>query len=97
MSNFLSRLLGGLFGTSQEWWVEISTSQPSCTYYFGPFSSSGEAGYYKGGYVEDLEQEGAQNIRTTIKKCARPEQLTIDSEVDSPLGDFTSPALSGQS
>lgn len=97
MSNFLSRLLGGLFGPTQEWWVEITTGQPNCTYYFGPFVSAGEAEYYKGGYIEDLKQEGAQDIRMTVKKCARPDQLTIDNEVDSPIGDFTSPALSGQS
>ena len=68
-------------------WVEIVTEKPRCTYYFGPFLSSQEAQAAKSGYVEDLEQEGAQGIRVTVKRC-KPADLTIadDLEVKLPLG-----------
>lgn len=63
----------------QAWWVEVSTENPHCTYYFGPFSSDGEAESEKAGYVEDLEREGAQGIKVVIKRC-KPSQLTISDD-----------------
>jgi Domain of unknown function (DUF1816) len=61
------------------WWVKIDTDKPRCTYYFGPFISSQEAELSKGGYLEDLEQEGAQGIRVEILRC-KPSSLTIYEE-----------------
>jgi hypothetical protein len=61
--------------SDEPWWVEIYTSQPRCLYYFGPFDSASEANYYKSGYIEDLQAEGAEGITTTIKQC-RPINLT---------------------
>lgn len=63
------------------WWVEIVTHNPRCTYYFGPFLSSKEADAAKSGYVEDLEQEGAQGIVVKIQRC-KPENLTIAEDTD---------------
>ncbi len=57
------------------WWVEISTAQPPCLYYFGPFKTAQEAEANQPGYVEDLESEGAQGINSCIKQC-QPEKLT---------------------
>jgi Domain of unknown function (DUF1816) len=57
-------------------WVEIITESPVCTYYFGPFSSIGEAGDAKSGYVEDLEAESAIITSMIIKRC-KPQDLTI--------------------
>jgi hypothetical protein len=96
MNNFLSRLFDNLFGQSKAWWVEIKTSQPACTYYFGPFDSEVEAGMAKGGYIEDLEQEGAQNIQTSVRLCSDPDPLTITDEWDTPVSGFSTPAFSGQ-
>jgi hypothetical protein len=62
-------------GTELPWWVEISTSQPHCLYYFGPFESAVEAEVYQPGYVEDLQREGAEEIRVEIKQC-HPQILT---------------------
>jgi Domain of unknown function (DUF1816) len=59
------------------WWIEVSTSQPSCLYYFGPFANSKEAERLMAGYVEDLESESAQGIRTKIKRC-KPDKLTVE-------------------
>jgi hypothetical protein len=61
------------------WWVEIVTENPHCTYYFGPFASEGEASLSQAGYLEDLTQEGALNIKAVVKQC-RPKQLTIYDE-----------------
>lgn len=73
------------------WWVEVTTASPRCTYYFGPFLSADEAESAQGGYVEDLEQEGAQGITATVKRC-KPEALTIEDGVQPQA----SPSLSGQ-
>lgn len=61
------------------WWVKIVTETPHCTYFFGPFESSSEAKQNQSGYVEDLEQEGAQGIRVLILQD-QPETLTIYDE-----------------
>jgi hypothetical protein len=62
-------------------WVEIVTDNPRCTYYFGPFLSEQEAIASKGGYIEDLENEGACGISVTIKRC-KPTNLTIFDELE---------------
>ena len=41
------------------WWVEISTTIPRCTYFFGPFDSVKEAKQEQTGYIDDLVQEKA--------------------------------------
>ena len=60
----------------QAWWVEVLTTQPRCTYYFGPFSGVESANRAVSGYVEDLEGESAQGIKTQVKRC-HPERITI--------------------
>ncbi|MEA5463360.1 DUF1816 domain-containing protein [Leptothoe sp. PORK10 BA2] len=75
MKNFLSNLFSSF---TKSWWVEISTSQPRCLYYFGPFDTEGEADLHKAGYIEDLEQEGAKEIQVDVKCCAEPALLTVE-------------------
>jgi|GEM_PF-1234388 len=58
------------------WWVEILTTKPQCIYYFGPFDTAQEAESYKTGYLEDLQEEGAEGITFQIKQC-QPSDLTI--------------------
>ncbi|MBD2093019.1 DUF1816 domain-containing protein [Microcoleus sp. FACHB-1515] len=65
----------------QAWWVEVVTEAPRCTYYFGPFASASEAEAAKSGYVQDLEQENAQNIRAVVRRC-KPASLTIEHEAE---------------
>lgn len=57
------------------WWVEISTSEPKCKYYFGPFLTKKEASAMQWGYIEDLEDEGTKGIDTSIRRC-QPTCLT---------------------
>ena len=59
-----------------DWWVEIYTNHPQCTYYFGPFETAVEARDLTDGYLEDLRREHAQIITVAIKQC-QPEHLTI--------------------
>ncbi|MDJ0727012.1 MAG: DUF1816 domain-containing protein [Prochloraceae cyanobacterium] len=61
----------------KQWWVEVNTDVPRCTYYFGPFNTSQEAREHQAGYVEDLIEEGSGQITLNIKKC-RPQALTIE-------------------
>ncbi|MCU0565945.1 MAG: DUF1816 domain-containing protein [Oculatellaceae cyanobacterium Prado106] len=78
------------------WWVEIITDAPACMYYFGPFLNAQEAQAHQAGYLEDLEQEGAKNIRVAVKRC-KPTQLTIFDDSDRPIPlKKISPALTGQ-
>jgi hypothetical protein len=78
------------------WWVEVVTDNPACTYYFGPFGSSQEAEAEKPGYVQDLEQEGAQGFQIRVKRC-KPTQLTIFEEGSASQVRRVPVAVSGQS
>ena len=75
MKNFFNSIFGFF---SNSWWVKITTAEPNCIYYFGPFSSEAEALQARPGYIEDLEEEGAERIHTSLQKSAEPEELTID-------------------
>lgn len=76
-------------------WVEIVTDNPCCTYYFGPFLNEKEASQAKDGYIEDLENEGAQGISVKIKRC-KPSSLTIFDEQGEGFEFSTMPTLSSQ-
>ncbi|MBL1178574.1 DUF1816 domain-containing protein [Pantanalinema sp. GBBB05] len=51
------------------WWVEITTSDPDCIYYFGPFPNSEEASDMCPDYVQALVKTGKQKISPVIKHC----------------------------
>ena len=77
------------------WWVEVVTQNPRCTYYFGPFLSSIDAKAAIKGYVEDLEQEGAQGIVVNVKRC-KPNALTIADDLGERIDRKVKPVFSGQ-
>ena len=64
---------------SQPYWVEITTKEPKCIYYFGPFNSRTEAKRMQHGYIEDLIEEKAIGINVKIKRCL-PTNLTITED-----------------
>jgi Domain of unknown function (DUF1816) len=66
------------------WWIELHTGRPECLYYFGPFSSAPEAEDSVQGYIQDLSEEGAENITVQVKLC-RPRQLTSPSPQSSEI------------
>lgn len=92
MNELLTNLLN-LFGLA--WWVEVVTETPHCTYYFGPFLSAKAAAAAKGGYVEDLEQEGAQDIRVTLKRF-KPTRLTVADDLGEKPSQGVTRELRGQ-
>lgn len=61
------------------YWIKITTEQPRCTYYFGPFLSINEAKSAQPGFIEDLHEEDAKSIKVGIQRC-QPEELTIFDE-----------------
>jgi hypothetical protein len=77
------------------WWVEIATQSPRCTYFFGPFLSAKEAKTASNGYMEDLQQEGAQGIAVNVRRC-KPAKLTIFDEVGERSDRSIQPVLSSQ-
>ena len=79
----------------QAWWVEISTAEPKCTYYFGPFASAKIANLAQAGYIEDLESERAQVVKVQVKRC-KPNRLTIDDDMGELKDRELWTALSGQ-
>jgi Domain of unknown function (DUF1816). len=93
---FMKELLISLlnfFGLA--WWVEVKTSTPRCIYYFGPFMRAKEAEAAKAGYIEDIENEGAQGIKVLIQRC-KPIDLTVAEDLGK-LGDGGMlPVFSGQ-
>ena len=75
------------------WWVQIVTQTPRCTYYFGPFLSVKEAKAATLGYIEDLEQEGAQGIAVDVKRC-KPDALTISDDLGERIQPKKTPVFS---
>lgn len=63
------------------WWVKISTTIPSCIYYFGPFDTFREAQLLRDGYIDDLIEEKAQGITVEIKRCQPVEMTIFEDEV----------------
>ncbi|MBW4578053.1 MAG: DUF1816 domain-containing protein [Tildeniella nuda ZEHNDER 1965/U140] len=92
MQDLLLNLLN-LFGFA--WWVEVITDTPTCTYYFGPFLSAKAATAAKSGYVEDLEQEGAQGIKVTLKRF-KPSRLTVADDLGEKPSQGAARSLRGQ-
>jgi hypothetical protein len=93
MKELLISLLN-FFGLA--WWVEVKTSAPRCTYYFGPFLTAKEARAAKAGYIEDIENEGAQGIGVAILRC-KPIDLTVADDLGKVGDPGMLPIFSGQS
>jgi hypothetical protein len=93
--NFKEVLINVFQELGLAWWVEVETQNPRCTYYFGPFLSSTEAKTAIKGYVEDLEQEGAQGIAINVKRC-KPGALTIADDLGERIDRKVQPIFSGQ-
>ena len=99
MTTFWHNLKEGLISLTNvlgfAWWVEIVTQNPKCTYYFGPFISSVDANLASKGYVEDLDNEGAQGITVNVKRC-KPYVLTIAEDLGEMIDRKVKPVFSGQ-
>jgi hypothetical protein len=78
MKEILTKLVDFI---GQAYWIKVTTINPSCTYYFGPFSTVKEAQLAQPGFIEDLENENAKDIKAEIK-CCQPQELTIFDELN---------------
>lgn len=77
MLKLIQNLIAGLLPENhKQWWVRIATASPYCIYYFGPFNSFREAQAQRQGYINDLESEGAQGIKVSIR-YRQPDVITI--------------------
>ncbi|AFY88292.1 MAG: hypothetical protein CLLPBCKN_001667 [Chroococcidiopsis cubana SAG 39.79] len=52
-----------------EWWAEIVTDRPLCTYYFGPFATAKTAKLAQLAHIEDFEQEGSKIVFVAVRRC----------------------------
>jgi hypothetical protein len=104
MKKLFGQVFNALFGSSpdsdsasdKDWWVEVKTEGPSCTYYFGPFDIEEEAKLAQRGYVEDLQHEGVQQVNATIARRTAPKTLTIYDEETDTSYPGPKPAFSGR-
>lgn len=67
------------------WWIKITTKQPHCTYFFGPFVTEAEAKKAQHGYIEDLQKEGAIDIQVEMGRM-RPDHNNLTIEENSMNG-----------
>lgn len=75
----MKKFFSGLFGfLSTPWWIKVTTAEPRCIYYFGPYDNEKEATQAQPGFIEDLEQEGAEKIEASLQRSQEPDELTIE-------------------
>ena len=59
------------------WWAKIETGQPSSIYWFGPFITKRSLKGNIPSFIEDLSEEGSENIKYSLVRCKKEEPLTI--------------------
>ena len=59
------------------WWAKIETENPSTTYWYGPFITKRGLKENLGSFVQDLNDEGATNIKYSVFRCNKEEPLTV--------------------
>ena len=71
----LIRNFGNKLGLA--WWAKIETDQPSGTYWFGPFITKRSLKENMSSFIQDLADEGAENINHSFVRCKKDEPLTV--------------------
>ena len=69
------RKLGNKLGLA--WWAKIETEKPIATYWYGPFLTKRSLKANLVSFIEDLSDEGSNNIKQSIVRCKKEEPLTI--------------------
>ena len=59
------------------WWAKIETEKPSVTYWFGPFITKRSLKENISFFIEDLTEEGSENIKYSLVRCKKEEPLTV--------------------
>ena len=71
----LIRNLGNKLGLA--WWAKVETSNPSGTYWYGPFLTKRSLNENLERFLSDLSEEGSTDIKHNIVRCNREEPLTV--------------------
>tara|TARA_B100000700_G_C14349502_1_gene536466 strand:- start:9 stop:239 length:231 start_codon:yes stop_codon:yes gene_type:complete len=69
------RSLGNKVGLA--WWAQVETSEPTVTYWFGPFMTRRSLNGKLKNFLKDLSDEAPGSINHSIVRCRRSEPLTI--------------------
>ena len=72
----LIRAFGNKLGLA--WWAKVETKSPEVTYWFGPFLTKRSLRGSLNTFLEDLNNEGSNDITHTLIRCKRTEPLTIE-------------------
>ena len=71
----LIRNLGNKLGLA--WWAEVETTNPSTTYWYGPFLTKRGLNQNLEKFLSDLSKEGSKDINHNIVRCNKEEPLTV--------------------
>ena len=72
----LIRTFGNKLGLA--WWAKVETQSPEVTYWFGPFLTKRSLKGNLNTFLEELNNEGSNDITHTLIRCKRIEPLTIE-------------------
>ena len=59
------------------WWAKVETEGPTNIYWYGPFLTKRSLKQNLLSFINDLKNEGSENIKHSIVRCKKEEPLTI--------------------
>ena len=71
----LIRNFGNKLGLA--WWAKIETKNPNAIYWYGPFLTKRSLKENMFSFVQDLSDEGSEDIKHTLVRCKKEEPLTV--------------------
>ncbi len=69
------RNLGNKLGLA--WWAKVETKAPNATYWYGPFLTKRSLRKKLKDFLNDLKEEGSEDIKHSIIRCNKEEPLTV--------------------
>ncbi len=69
------RNLGNKLGLA--WWAKIETHNPNNTYWFGPFITKRSLENNLPSFIQELTDEGSNEVKYSLMRCKKDEPLTI--------------------
>ena len=62
------RNLGNKLGLA--WWAKVETKAPNATYWYGPFLTKSSLRKKLKDFLNDLKEEGSEDIKHSIIRCS---------------------------
>ena len=59
------------------WWAKVETKGPNAVYWYGPFLTKTSLKQNLNLFINDLSEEGSEDIKHELIRCKRTEPLTI--------------------